>query len=31
MKIFGISVMTIALVVGAYYAGQKQLLGAVPF
>ncbi len=31
MKIFGVSVLTIALVFGAYYAGQKGLLGAVPF
>jgi len=31
MKILGVSVVTIALVVGAYYAGQKGLLGSLPF
>lgn len=31
MKIFGISVVTILVVVAAYYAGQKGLLGSLPF
>lgn len=31
MKIFGVSLLTIGLVVGAYYAGQKALLGTLPF
>lgn len=30
-KILGVSVGTIALVVAAYYAGQKSLLGSLPF
>lgn len=31
MKIFGVSVITILIVGAAYYAGQKGLLGALPF
>lgn len=29
MRILGVSVVTILLVAGAYYAGSKNLLGAV--